>query len=187
MIFHETALTGAFVIELERHVDGRGFFARSFDRDEFATAGLVSEFIQTSTAWNATAGTIRGMHFQYPPFAETKIIRCTRGAVHDAIVDLRPESPTFGHSLAVRLDDSERQALYVPERFAHGYQTLVDDCEVSYAMSTEYAPDAASGLPFDDLDLALSWPLPTGPTSERDRSWPTFEASRAELIVAMKI
>lgn len=185
MIFHETNLSGAWVIELERHVDDRGFFARTFDRDEFASAGLAAELVQTSIAWNATAGTIRGLHFQYPPFAEAKLVRCTRGAVRDAIVDLRPESSTFLRSVSVRLDDSERRALYVPERFAHGYQTLVDDCEVSYAMTSAYAPQAAGGLPFDDPELAISWPLPIGAISERDRSWPALSEVRGRLIAAM--
>jgi dTDP-4-dehydrorhamnose 3,5-epimerase len=183
--FDETALPGAFVIELERHSDERGFFARTFAIDEFANAGLATELIQTSIAWNATAGTIRGLHFQYPPDAEAKIVRCTRGAVHDVIVDLRPESPTYLRWVAVRLDDSERRALYVPERFAHGYQTLVDDCEVSYAMTCAYAPHAAGGLPVDDPELAISWPLPIGAISQRDRDWPPLSDLRKRLIAAM--
>jgi dTDP-4-dehydrorhamnose 3,5-epimerase len=187
VIFRETALPGAFVIELERHVDDRGFFARTFARDELEAAGLATELVQASISWNAAAGTVRGLHFQYPPFAEAKIVRCTRGAVHDVIVDLRPESPTFAHTLAVELDDSERRALYVPERFAHGYQVLVDDCEVSYAMSAAYAPYAAAGLPFDDDDLGIAWPLPIGMTSDRDRAWPALAVARDELTRRMAV
>ena len=140
MIFTETALPGAFVIDLERREDSRGFFARAFCQHEFADQGLKPVIAQANVAFNVSAGTLRGMHFQYPPKAETKIVRCTRGAILDIIVDLRPESPTYLAALSVELNEDNRRALYVPERFAHGYQTLVDGTETSYQVGEFYAP-----------------------------------------------
>jgi dTDP-4-dehydrorhamnose 3,5-epimerase len=187
MIFRPTPLDGAFLIEPERHVDERGFFARTFGKDAFAEAGLASEIVEESIAWNEHAGTVRGLHFQFPPFAEVKLVRCTRGAVHDVIVDLRPESTTFGTWFAARLDAVARVALYVPERFAHGYQVLVDDSEVSYAMTARYAPDAAAGIRFDDPGLAIDWPLPIGTVSRRDRALPRLDEARDHLLRAMAV
>jgi dTDP-4-dehydrorhamnose 3,5-epimerase len=187
MIFRPTPLDGAFLIEPERHVDERGFFARTFGKDAFAEAGLASEIVEESIAWNEHAGTVRGLHFQFPPFAEVKLVRCTRGAVHDVIVDLRPESTTFGTWFAARLDAVARVALYVPERFAHGYQVLVDDSEVSYAMTARYAPDAAAGVRFDDPGLAIDWPLPIGTVSRRDRALPRLDEARDHLLRAMAV
>ena len=181
MIFEETGLAGAFVIELERIEDERGFFARTFARETFAERGLVTEMVQMSVAWNTTAGTIRGMHFQYPPHAEVKLVRCTRGAIHDVIVDLRPESPTFRETFAVELDEDTRRTLYVPERVAHGYQVLVDRTEVAYQMSAPYHPEAQGGLRWDDPALGISWPLEVTVVSERDRSWPLLESAEDRI------
>jgi dTDP-4-dehydrorhamnose 3,5-epimerase len=172
MIFIETGLKGAYELEPERHTDDRGFFARTFCQREFAAHGLRPEIAQVSIASNRLKGTLRGMHFQYPPAAETKIVRCTRGAVLDVIVDLRPESPTFLRSFAAELTDANRRALYVPERFAHGYQSLSDDSEVLYEISQFHTPELASGLRYDDPALGLSWPLPVTVVSTRDQQWP---------------
>jgi dTDP-4-dehydrorhamnose 3,5-epimerase len=187
MRFHETELPGAFVLELERHVDERGFFARVFASDAFAERGLATDVVHASIAWNTAAGTIRGMHFQYPPHAEVKLVRCTRGAVLDAIVDLRPESATYLRSVTVGLDEETRCVLYVPERFAHGYQVLEDGTEVAYQMSTEYAPEAQGGLRWDDPALRLAWPLPVTVVSPRDRAWPLLAETEPELKRAMTI
>jgi len=186
MIFRETDLEGAFLVELERHEDERGFFARTFAREEFEAHGLEADVVHTSIAWNTTPGIVRGMHFQLPPHAEVKLVRCTRGAIHDVIVDLRPESSTFGRSFSARLDDTGRSALYVPERFAHGYQVLVAETEVAYQMNRAYAPEAATGLPFDDSALELVWPLPVTLVSARDRQWASFDDVRDELRRALR-
>ncbi len=141
MIFTETKLAGAFVIDLERREDDRGFFARAFCQHEFADHGLKPVIAQANIAYNRVAGTLRGMHFQFPPAAETKLVRCTRGAILDIIVDLRPESPTYLEHVAVELTADNHRALYVPERFAHGYQVLVDATETSYQVGEFYAPE----------------------------------------------
>ena len=139
-------MPGAFVIDLERHEDDRGFFARAFCQREFEAAGLNPLIAQANVAYNRVAGTLRGMHFQFPPAAETKVVRCTRGAILDIIVDLRPESPTYLRHVAVRLDEENARSLYVPERFAHGYQTLVDGVETTYFVGEFYTPGAEGGL-----------------------------------------
>ncbi len=187
MIFRETDLDGAFVIEPERVEDERGFFARTFARETFEERGLAGEVVHASIAWNTTAGTIRGMHFQYPPHEEVKLVRCTRGAVLDVIVDLRPESPTYLATYAVDLDADGRIALYVPGRFAHGYQVLEDDSGVAYQMNAQYAPESQGGLRFDDSALAIDWPLPVTVVSSRDRSWPLLETAERELRRAMTV
>jgi dTDP-4-dehydrorhamnose 3,5-epimerase len=187
MNFLETELSGAFVIELELHSDERGFFARTFARETFEERGLASDVIHSSIAWNTTAGTIRGMHFQFPPHAEVKLVRCTRGAIVDAIVDLRPESPTYLKSYAVRLDEENRRTLYVPERFAHGYQVLQDRSEVAYQMSAAYHPESQGGLRHDDPGLAIEWPLPVSVISARDRDWPPLERVEPDLRRAMTV
>lgn len=181
MIFEETKLQGAFVIEIERHVDERGFFARTFERAAFEEQGLAHDVVHASVSWNTTAGTIRGMHFQYPPHAEAKLVRCTRGAVLDVIVDLRPESSTYLETYTVELDEESRRALYVPERFAHGFQVLIDGAEVAYQMSAVYEPDAQGGLRYDDPLLGLDWPLAVTTVSSRDREWPLLEVVEPEL------
>ena len=181
MIFTETDLPGAFVIEPERRTDSRGFFARVFCQNEFADHRLNPAIAQVNIAFSEAAGTLRGMHFQFPPAAETKLVRCTRGAILDVIVDLRPESPTYLRNTSVELTEDNHRALYVPERFAHGYQVLVDDTEVSYVVSEFYAPGEEGGLAHDDPRLGLEWPSPVGVISEKDLLWPPLEAVEAEI------
>ncbi len=174
MIFHETALPGAWVIEPERFADERGFFARTFCREELAAHGLESEVAQCSVSYNRRRGTLRGMHYQAAPGEEAKLVRCTRGAVFDAVVDLRPGSSTLGRWAAVELSAENRLALYVPPGLGHGFETLVDDCEVFYQMSVPYAPGLARGFAHDDPTVAIPWPLPVAVISERDRALPPF-------------
>lgn len=172
MRFVETELPGAFVIEVEPQQDERGLFARTFCGDEFEAQGLARSFVQCSSSYNERAGTLRGMHWQDPPHAEVKLVRCTAGAVFDAIVDLRPASPTRGRWLSVELSAETRRMLYVPEGFAHGFQTLRDGTEVFYQMSRCFAPAAARGFRFDDPAVGIRWPLPPGAMSARDRELP---------------
>src|SRR4029450_636659 len=160
MIFTKTPLQGAYIIDLDRKEDSRGYFARAFCQKEFAEHGLKPVIAQANGAFNKRKGTLRGMHFQYPPAAETKLVRCTRGAIVDIIVDLRPESPTYLEHVAVDLSEENQRALYVPERFAHGYQTLVDNTHTSYQVGEFYAPQHAGGVKFDDPRLGLKWQLP---------------------------
>jgi len=169
MIFTETKLKGAFIIDLERREDSRGFFARAFCQNEFAQHGLKPTIAQANLAFNIKAGTVRGMHFQYPPAAETKLVRATRGAILDIIVDLRPESPTYMQHIEVELNEDNHRALYVPERFAHGYQALVDKTETSYQVGEFYTPSAESGLLQDDPRLGLKWPMPISVISDKDK------------------
>jgi len=185
MIFTETALEGAFVIDIEPRVDARGFFARTFCQEEFADHGLKPLIAQANIAFNASKGTLRGMHFQYPPAAETKLVRCTRGAILDIIVDLRPESRTYLHHVAVELTADNHRALFVPERFAHGYQVLEDVTETSYQVGEFYTPGVEGGLRFDDPALALSWPLPVTVISEKDSEWPLLADVEADVKARM--
>jgi dTDP-4-dehydrorhamnose 3,5-epimerase len=187
VIFTETALPGAYVIDLARHEDERGFFARGFCQHEFAEHGLKPTIAQANVAFNKVAGTLRGMHFQYPPKPETKVVRATRGAIVDIIVDLRPESPTFLQSESVELNEDNGRALYVPERFAHGYQTLVDGTETSYYVGEFYAPEAEGGLAYDDPRLGLDWPLPVTVISEKDLKWLPFEEVELDLRHRMDV
>ena len=159
MKFQELPLAGAYLVRLERREDDRGFFARSFCVDEFAGAGLPADFPQQSLARSRRAGTLRGMHLQLAPHAEDKFVRCVRGRIFDAIVDLRAGSPTYLKSTAVELDEERGDALFVPAGFAHGYQTLSDDTDVLYAMSARYAPDAARSIRWNDPALGIAWPI----------------------------
>jgi dTDP-4-dehydrorhamnose 3,5-epimerase len=181
VIFIETRLKGAFVIELERREDERGFFARSFCQREFDEHGLKSVIAQSGIATNRNKGTVRGMHFQFPPATETKLVRCTRGAILDIIVDLRPESKTYLQHVAVELDAEAMRALYVPERFAHGYQVLQDDTVANYELGEVYTPSAEGGLRHDDPRLGLTWPLPVTAISARDRSFRSLAEIEDEL------
>lgn len=167
-----TPLDGVAVIELERKEDDRGFFARTYDREEFVRAGLEPAVEQCNMSYNHRAGTLRGMHLQVAPHPETKLVRCVRGALVDIIVDMRPGSPTRLQHVAVELTAENRRALFVPAHFAHGFQTLVDDTEAVYQVSGAYAPQAERGLRHDDPGLGLSWPLPATAISDKDRSWP---------------
>ena len=181
MIFTETKLKDAFIIELERREDERGFFARSFCQREFEEHGMKPVIAQSGIATNRNKGTVRGMHFQFPPAAETKLVRCTRGAILDIIVDLRPESETYLKHIAVQLDAENMRALYVPKRFAHGYQTLQDDSVVNYELGAFYTPSAEGGLAYDDPRLGLDWPLPVTALSARDRSFQPLAVIEDEL------
>ena len=187
MIFEETRLPGAFVIELQPHKDDRGFFARTFCQHEFEEHGLKPVIAQANIAFNRDKGTLRGMHFQYPPKAETKLVRCTRGAILDIIVDLRPESETFLQNVAVELTADNHRALFVPERFGHGYQVLEAETETSYQVGEFYAPETEGGLRYDDPRLALEWPLPVTEISEKDGKWEFLETCEAEVRKRMSI
>lgn len=171
MIFTETKLKGAFVVDLERREDSRGFFARAFCQREFEERGLKPVIAQANVAFNRSKGTLRGMHFQFPPVAETKFVRCTRGAILDIIVDLRPESPTYLQHVSVELSAENGRGLYVPERFAHGYQVLCDTTETSYQVGEFYAPGSEGGLLYSDPRLGLKWPLPVTIISDKDKQW----------------
>ena len=181
MIFTETKLRGAFVIDIERREDSRGFFARVFCQHEFDAHGLKPTIAQANVAYNRKKGTLRGMHFQFPPAAETKLVRCTRGAILDIIVDLRPESPTYLQHVAVELSEENCRALYVPERFAHGYQVLRDDTETSYQVGEFYTPGSEGGLLYNDSRLGLQWPLPVSEISEKDQVWKRLEEQEEEV------
>jgi dTDP-4-dehydrorhamnose 3,5-epimerase len=171
MRFTATKLEGAWVVEPEPHEDSRGLFARTFCGREFRDQGLVDTFVQCNTSWNALAGTVRGFHYQLPPSCEAKLVRCTAGSLSDVIIDLRPDSPTYLQHVAVELTAKNRMALYIPEMFAHGFQTLKDDTEVFYQMSEFYAPKLARGLRYDDPKLGIRWPLPVASISDRDLNW----------------
>jgi dTDP-4-dehydrorhamnose 3,5-epimerase len=174
VIFTETPLKGAFLINIEPHRDDRGFFARTFCRQEFERHGLNSSVVQCNISWNAKAGTLRGMHFQTVPHSEAKLVRCARGQIHDVIVDLRTDSPTYRQHFAAKLTDENRQALFIPESFAHGFQTLVDNTEVEYQMSESYAPGHGRGFRYDDPVFGIDWPLAEKIVSEQDLAWPSF-------------
>jgi dTDP-4-dehydrorhamnose 3,5-epimerase len=170
--FVPTSLAGAFIVEPEPFTDERGVFARTFCAREFNDHGLVATFVQCNTSWNARKGTLRGMHFQRAPASEVKLVRCTAGSLVDVIVDLRMGSPTYLQHAAVELSAASRRALYIPEMFAHGFQTLEDDTEVSYQMSEFYTPELGMGLRWDDPRLGIRWPLEVTTMSDKDRSWP---------------
>jgi dTDP-4-dehydrorhamnose 3,5-epimerase len=187
MIFTETRLKGAFVLDLDRREDARGFFARAFCQHEFADHGLKPLIAQANIAFNRRKGTLRGMHFQYPPAAETKLVRATRGAILDIIVDLRPESPTYLEHVAVELTGDNHRALYVPERFAHGYQVLEDGTETSYQVGEFYAPETEGGLLYSDPRLHLEWPLAVAEISPKDAAWRPLEEVGPEVERRMTI
>ena len=172
MRFEELPLRGAYRVEIEPHRDERGFFARTFCEDQFARAGLVARFPQHSASFNHHRGTVRGMHFQADPHGETKVVRCTAGAVHDIIVDLRPGSPTYRRSLAVELSIENRTALYIPTGFAHGFQTLRDNSELLYMIDVPYVAEAARGLRWTDPAIDVTWPEPVVVISPRDLAFP---------------
>jgi dTDP-4-dehydrorhamnose 3,5-epimerase len=174
VIFEPTPLAGAYLIELERHEDDRGFFARTFCQRELAEHQLEASFVQCNVSFNSRRGTLRGLHFQAPPHGEAKLVRCTRGSLFDVIVDLRPDSESLAQHFAVVLSAAEGNQLYIPEGFAHGFQTLEDDTEVFYQMSAFYVPEAARGYRFDDPTFAIAWPQPVTCISEKDRQLPFY-------------
>jgi len=182
MKFRRTGFEGLFVVELERLADSRGFFARSWCAREFADHGLEIAVAQCNISYNEKRGTLRGLHFQQPPHEETKIVRCTRGAIFDVIVDLRPQSPSYLRWQGFELTAENRKALYVPKGFAHGFQTLADNAEIVYQISEFYAPNSAGGYRFDDAAIGIAWPVPVTLISERDLSWPAFNKSAAASV-----
>ena len=177
MIFTETPLAGAFVIDIEPIGDPRGFFARTFDAREFAARGMRPAVAQCNVSFNEARGTLRGMHMQMPPATEPKLVRCTLGAIHDVIVDMRPDSATYLRHFAVELTAENRRQLYVPDMFAHGYMTLTDKAEVAYNVGEYYAPGHERGLRHDDPALGIEWPLPVAVISAKDRSWPLLDGA----------
>ncbi len=179
MLFTETKLKGAFIIDLEPRQDHRGFFARAFCAKEFETHGLKPVVAQSNLAFTHKQGILRGMHYQIAPATETKLFRCTQGANYHVIIDLRPESPTYLQHIGVELTSENRRALYIPEMFAHGYQALRDSSEALYQVSEFYTPSCEQGLRYDDPTFGIEWPLPVSEISEKDASWPLFKSVTA--------
>lgn len=177
MMFSRTPLEGAYIIEPERIRDERGFFARVLCENELRRQGLDAKFPQTNMAFSDRKGTLRGLHFQRDPHAEVKLVRCTKGSVYDVIVDLRPQSGTYKRWFGIELSDENRQMLYVPEGFAQGYITLVDNSEIYYHTSEPYCAEAASGVRYDDPNFGIMWPVEVAVISQQDRSWPNYVRS----------
>ncbi len=175
MIFKETGLKGAYIIELELQADERGFFARTFCRQEFEEYGLNPHIAQGNISYNKKRGTLRGMHFQAAPYEEVKVISCTRGSIYDVIIDLRRDSPTRCQWFAVELRADNYKMLYVPEGFAHGFQTLKDDTVVNYQMSESYHPDYAWGVRWNDPSFGIKWPLKPTIISDKDKNFPDYK------------
>lgn len=174
MLFKETPLAGAYIIDVEERRDDRGFFARTFCAREFEEHGLQTVVAQCNISFNYQKGTLRGMHYTVPPMNEAKLVRVVRGAIYDVIIDLRPESPTYKQHVGVELTASNRRALYIPPMFAHGFQTLEDDTEVFYQMSDFYAPGHDRGVRYDDPAFGIQWPLPVSVIAEKDLAWAAF-------------
>jgi dTDP-4-dehydrorhamnose 3,5-epimerase len=175
MIFTQTKLKDAYIIDLELRADDRGAFARTFCAQEFEAHGLKPTVAQCNLSFNHKAGTLRGMHYQLTPAAETKLVRCTKGAIYDVIIDMRPDSPTYLQHIGVELTADNRRALYVPEMFAHGYQALTDGAEVVYQVGEFYTPGYERGLRYDDPAFGIEWPMPVTVISTKDAAWPLFE------------
>jgi len=175
MIFTETPLRGAYLIDLEKRGDDRGFFARAFCEKEFGALGLATRFVQANDSLSAQRGTLRGMHYQLPPKAETKLVRCIRGALWDVVLDLRPKSPTFGQSFGAELTAENRRMMYVPKGFAHGFVTLVDGTEAFYFVDEFYAPDLERGVRWNDPRFDVHWPIPPDVVSDKDRAHRDFD------------
>jgi dTDP-4-dehydrorhamnose 3,5-epimerase len=174
MRFTPSKLRDTVIVDIEGHVDSRGLFARTFCEDEFAAAGLPTRFVQSSVSFNTRCGTLRGLHYQAPPKAEGKLVRCTRGAIYDVVVDLRSLSATFLHWIGIELTAENRRGLYVPPGCAHGFQTLTDDAEVLYLMTEFHAPDLARGVRWNDPVFGVEWPIANATLSERDATYPDF-------------
>jgi dTDP-4-dehydrorhamnose 3,5-epimerase len=177
MIFLKAPLRGAYVIEVEKHEDERGFFARSWCAREFAANGLDPHLVQCNVSFNKRKGTLRGLHYQIPPYAEVKLVRCTKGSLFDVIVDLRKDSPTFLKWFAIELTATNHRMLYIPKLFAHGFQTLEDDTEIFYQMSEFYEPPASKGLRWNDPTLGINWPDADRTMSQKDQAYPNLEVS----------
>lgn len=181
MIFDPTPIEGAFHVRLEPHQDERGFFARSWCRDEFDARGLSSELAQCNISYNHRRGTLRGLHYQAPPHAEAKLVRCTRGRIFDVVVDLRPSAPTFKKWWSAELSADNRDMVYIPEGIAHGFVTLEDKTEVAYQMSTPYRPESARGLRYDDPAFAITWPFAPTLIGANDLVFAPFEEAACEF------
>lgn len=175
MRFTETPLTGAYVVDVEPREDDRGLFTRTYCAREFAELGLEQLGAQSNLSSNHVAGTLRGMHYQLPPAAEAKLVRCARGAIVDVIVDMRDDSPTYLRHFMVELTEENRRALYVPPMFAHGYQALENGTEVVYQVSEFYTPGSERGLPYDDPAIGIHWPMRVTAISDKDNSWPALD------------
>lgn len=185
MIFTETKLKGAYIIDIEKREDDRGFFARSWCKNEFQDHGLNPSLVQCNVSFNHKRGTLRGMHYQVLRYAEVKLLRCTRGAIYDVVIDLRPQSPTFSQWLAVDLTAENHRMLYVPEGFAHGFQALADGTEITYQVSQFYTPKAEQGVRYNDPAFAIRWPIAAPVVSKKDRKWPDYEMpARASLALS---
>jgi dTDP-4-dehydrorhamnose 3,5-epimerase len=174
MIFKETTLRGAYIIEPDKREDGRGFFTRIWCRSEFEAQGLNPNFVQANLSYNVKKGTLRGMHYQIAPFGESKLVRCTRGSVYDVIIDLRPASPTFRSWLGAELSATNYKMLFVPEGFAHGFLSLADDAELTYQVSQFYHPESEHGVRYDDPAFGIEWPIEIEVISDKDKGWPDF-------------
>lgn len=175
MIFNKTKLNGAYIIEIEKHSDERGFFSRSWCNKELEDHGLNSKMVQANIGFSLKKGTLRGLHYQMPPHEEVKVVRCTMGAIFDVIVDLRPDSPTHKQWISVELNSENRKMIYVPEGFAQGYITLTDNTEMCYNTSQFYSPDFARGVRYDDPSFSIKLPIDVAVISKADKSWPDYE------------
>jgi dTDP-4-dehydrorhamnose 3,5-epimerase len=188
MLFESLDVYQAFLVRIERHDDARGFFARTFCMREFAAAGLPTAAVQTSISFNTARGTVRGMHFQWPPSREGKLVRCLRGSVFDVLLDLRPHSPTYLQHVSIALDEENRNAVFVPHGVAHGFQTLSNSTEVLYQMTDEYAPDLGVGFRWNDPSFGIDWPLRNGIViSERDAVYTDFDRPAFESELARRL
>lgn len=183
MRFTPLPLAGAFAIDLEPRADERGAFARTFCQDTFAAHGLATDFVQANQSWNLRRGTLRGMHYQHPPHAEVKYIRCIAGAVYDVIVDIRQGSPTFLQHVGLELSADNKRGIYVPAGFAHGFITLADDTQLAYMHSARYAPGSEGGIRYDDPRLGITWPLAPTVMSDKDQVYPWLGADFAGIAL----
>lgn len=175
MIFTETKLNGAYLIEMMPYQDERGFFARAWCQKEFTEHGLIAHVAQANISFNHKKGTLRGMHYQLAPYAESKLVRCTRGAIYDVMIDLRRDSPTYKEWVGVELSAQNRKMLYVPEGFAHGFQTLTDNSEVMYQVTQFYTPGFEQGTRHNDPAFGIKWPLEVSVISPKDKNWANYE------------
>ena len=188
MLFQPLQLAGAAVVKMERNNDERGFFARTVCAREFSAHGLPAEFVQSSISWNARRGTTRGLHFQWPPSHEGKLVRCLRGAIFDVLLDLRPHEPTYLRSQTVMLDEDNRDAVFMPPGIAHGFQTLVDDTEVLYQMTDFHAPALAAGVRWNDPTFGIAWPITDAVViAARDAAYPDFDRRAFEAGLARRV
>jgi dTDP-4-dehydrorhamnose 3,5-epimerase len=178
MIFTEAEIPGAFIVDIERRSDDRGFFGRAWCEEEFAAHGLATAFVQANIGFSACRGTLRGLHHQAAPHEEAKLVRCTRGAIYDVVADLRPDSPAYLQWVGVELTDENRRMMYVPAGCAHAYLTLANDTEVFYSVTAAYAPGAEIGIRYDDPALGIEWPIAPSTVSEKDLAWDDYAPAK---------